>query len=122
MNRIKELRVINNLTQKELGEELGVNQTAVGKYERGELEPNINVIYKLCKLFLVSSDYLLGLEDDFGVKQFNETQSATLTSDEKRLLEAFNRLNDLEKKKLIDDAEFYANRHVRTHERTSIKK
>lgn len=122
MHKIKELRLSLGLTQKEFGSKISIDAHNIGDWERAKCEPSIDWLCKISDTFDVSVDYLLGREDDFGVKQFNETQSATLTSDEKRLLEAFNRLNDLEKEKLIDDAEFYANRHVRTHERSSIKK
>lgn len=120
--RIKELREEKGLTQAELANAIFTSQRNIGRWENAENEPTYSQLVKLADFFNVSIDFLVEREDDFGVKQFNETQSATLTSDEKRLLEAFNRLNDLEKEKLIDDAEFYANRHVRTHERTSIKK
>lgn len=66
MNRIKELRIDKNWTQAELGCMLGVNQTAIGKYERGELEPNIETLKKLCIIFDCSIDYLIGFADEFG--------------------------------------------------------
>lgn len=38
MVKLKELRQIKNLTQKQVADFLKCNQTAVGKYERGEYE------------------------------------------------------------------------------------
>lgn len=46
MNRIKELRTMQSLTQSDLAKKIGVNQSAVGKYEREELEPNITILKK----------------------------------------------------------------------------
>lgn len=61
--RIKELRQEKGLTQIQLAELLFTTQSTIGKYERGELQPNIEVIKNLCKIFEVSADYLLGLTD-----------------------------------------------------------
>lgn len=40
-NKIKELRQKKNLTQKELGEKLGITGRAVGHYENGVREPSL---------------------------------------------------------------------------------
>lgn len=61
--RIKELRQERGLTQIQLAELLFTTQSTIGKYEREELQPNIEVLKKLCKVFEVSSDYILGLSD-----------------------------------------------------------
>lgn len=61
--RIKELRQEKGLTQKQLAELLFTTQSTIGKYEREELQPNIEALKKLCKVFEVSSDYILGLSD-----------------------------------------------------------
>ncbi len=62
--KIKEERQSKGLTQKQLAELLSTTQGTVGKYEREELQPNIDVIKKLCEIFEVSADYLLGLSDN----------------------------------------------------------
>lgn len=67
MNRIKELRLNAGLTQKELANKLGCNQTAVGKYEREELEPNLDTLKKLSSIFECSVDYLISKEYNFCV-------------------------------------------------------
>lgn len=61
--RIKDCRQERGLTQAQLAELLSATQSTVGKYEREELQPNIDVLIKICKIFGVSADYLLGLED-----------------------------------------------------------
>ena len=62
MNRFKELRNKYGYTQKELADILFVNQIAVSQWERGVTTPNKASLTKLCELFHVSSDYLLGIE------------------------------------------------------------
>ena len=61
--RLKELRVENNYTQQQMAEKLGVRQQSYARYETGAGEPNLETVTKLCAIFDVSSDYLLGLSD-----------------------------------------------------------
>lgn len=61
--KIRELRQEKNLTQLQLAEMLDTTASTVGKYEREFLQPNVDMIAKLCKIFDVSADYLLGMKD-----------------------------------------------------------
>lgn len=61
--RLKTVRVECNLLQKDVCEELGVSLNCYASYEQGRTEPNLETLKKLCKLFDVSADYLLGLVD-----------------------------------------------------------
>jgi transcriptional regulator with XRE-family HTH domain len=62
--RIKYLRDINSIMQKDLAQEMGITTRALKYYEDDEREPNLKTIRFLCKYFNVSADYLLGLSDD----------------------------------------------------------
>lgn len=59
--RIKELRQDHDLTQKQVAEYLGIEQTVYSRYERGVNDMKIENLVKLCKLYKVSADYMLGL-------------------------------------------------------------
>ncbi len=61
--RLKELRLEENLSQTELAKRTGLTQTAIGKWEQNKRTPSIEVLYVLCRYFHVSADYLIGLED-----------------------------------------------------------
>ena len=61
--RLIEIRQEKGLTQTKLAQMLSTTQSTVGKYEREEIQPTVDVIIKICKMFEISSDYLLGLED-----------------------------------------------------------
>ena len=74
MLKLKELRKEKGLTQKEIGKIINCNQTAVGKYERGELEPSLDTLKKLADFFNCSIDYLVGCEDEFGVIKSEKTE------------------------------------------------
>lgn len=102
MNKIKELRLQADLSQKDLGEKIGVNQTAVGKYEREELEPNITILCKLANLFGCSIDYLVGRENDFGnIVVSNGASVPALTKEETWLLDMFRKLDEISQYKVL---------------------
>ena len=49
-NRIKAIRQRLHYTQKQFGELLGVNQSAVAQWESGETFPGTFQLYRLCEL------------------------------------------------------------------------
>lgn len=57
--RIAELRRDKMLSQKELGDMLGVSNKAVSKWERGEAMPQMKTIVKIAEIFGISPDELL---------------------------------------------------------------
>lgn len=61
--RLKELRLENNLSQKQLAEHIGVSDVAICRWESGLRIPNAENIKNIALYFGISSDYLLGLED-----------------------------------------------------------
>ena len=60
--RLKELRLENKLTQKQLAEKMNVSQTAIALWERGKREPDFYTLELLSNFFHVDVDYLLGRE------------------------------------------------------------
>ena len=100
MTRIRDLRVSKGFTQNALATLLECNQTAVGKYERGELEPNIDTLCKLSNIFNCSVDYLIGNSDDFGNVNVIEN-GAVLTKDEQTLLSCFQKLGPFEREAIL---------------------
>lgn len=63
MERIKMLREERNMTQKELAAAIGVDRTAIAKYETGASGAKSEVLEKLADYFQVSTDYLLERTD-----------------------------------------------------------
>ena len=62
--RIKKLRKEHKLTQSELGKIVGVQKSAIAKYERGEIiNLKRDTIEKLSKYFDVKPSFLMGMED-----------------------------------------------------------
>lgn len=56
--RIRELRQRARLTQQQLGEQLGVSAVAVGKWERGQTQPDIRSLTRMADIFGVTIDEL----------------------------------------------------------------
>lgn len=61
--KLKELRKIKNVSQKEVAKAVGITLSAYSNYEQGLRQPSYDILKNLCKYFDVSADYLLGLED-----------------------------------------------------------
>lgn len=59
LTMLKILRKKKKLTQREIAEALHISQTSVSKYERGESEPDIEMLIKLSDFFGVTIDYFI---------------------------------------------------------------
>ena len=60
--RIKALREARGWTQAELARRLNITRNGVNSWEQGLSMPSPACLVDLAKLFLVSTDYLLGVE------------------------------------------------------------
>ncbi len=61
--RIHELRKQRGWSQPAAGKMVGTSGAIIGRYERGEMTPSIEVARKLAKAFGVTLDYLVSDED-----------------------------------------------------------
>lgn len=103
---LKELRVNAGLTQKELAAKLGIGQSTIVGYEKGIREPTVSNLALYAKYFNVSIDYIVGLEDDFGVRvDDKEKKPDTLSAEERRLLEGYREINAAGKKLVMQTVE-----------------
>lgn len=82
------------MSQRRFAFELNVSQAMISKYERGEAEPDINMIKTIAKFFDVSTDYLLGMSDD------KHPIAPGLSKEEKEILFGFKKLDTIGKEKL----------------------
>ncbi|HRF35910.1 MAG TPA: helix-turn-helix transcriptional regulator [Clostridia bacterium] len=60
--RLKELRIENGYSQTDFGKLLNVSQDTISLWERDKSYPTTDCLYKICKTFSISADYLLGLD------------------------------------------------------------
>ncbi|HIW03873.1 MAG TPA: helix-turn-helix domain-containing protein [Firmicutes bacterium] len=61
--KLKECRLACELTQKEVARRLGVSQPVYNRYEKGICECTYLQLSRLCDIFDVSADYILGRQD-----------------------------------------------------------
>lgn len=60
LSRLTELRKLKGISQIELARELNVNQNTISRWEKGERDPNPDMLKTIAAYFNVSVDYLLG--------------------------------------------------------------
>lgn len=84
--RIKQLRIDNNLTQKDIADKLGMTPTGVSYWESGTAIPNYETLKKLANLFNVSIDYLTGNESNNKEKEVLFRKIGKVDDDKKDLL------------------------------------
>ena len=110
-DRIKFLREQCGMTQEELGEKIGVQKSAIRKYEKGSVE-NIkrSSIKIMADLFGVSPCYLMGWDEDEGkIKElseevkFIEKIQTQYGKEAIQMLSAFVQLNDVGKQKALEN-------------------
>ena len=90
-NRLKELRAKMGYTQSDLAKKLSLTRASVNAWEMGLAAPSTPFIVELSRLFHVTTDYLLGLEDCVIIRTDNLSDreiSAILN-----IVEAFNELH-----------------------------
>ncbi|MBQ8836296.1 MAG: helix-turn-helix transcriptional regulator [Clostridia bacterium] len=61
--RLYDLRVDNDMTQQDVADYLTCNRQVYARYERGIREIPVSMLIKLAKLYNVSTDYILGLDE-----------------------------------------------------------
>ncbi len=62
--RIRLLRELNNLTQREVAERLGISSRCYSHYEKGTRSLPVDVLEELSEFYHVSTDYLLERTDE----------------------------------------------------------
>lgn len=59
--RLKELRLARHLTQRDMARKFHLSDVGYGAWERGDTEPSIDNVIRLCQFFGCTSDSLIGL-------------------------------------------------------------
>ena len=106
--RIRELRLLADMSQEELGRRVGLQRAAINKYEKGRVTNiPIETIEQIAKVFDVSPTYIVGWDEEAhgnplaaevkvlqGVKRFYGSEGV-------ELLESFTNLNTKGRKRLL---------------------
>ncbi|MBQ4556367.1 MAG: helix-turn-helix transcriptional regulator [Clostridia bacterium] len=97
-NILRELLEDNNITQKQLAEELNIAATTVGNYIRGIREPDFEILKLVASYFNVTTDYLLDYRLDI-----------TKTHKEDELINIYRCLSDEKKELLLEQGKLLVN-------------
>ena len=97
-NRIRDLRIVHNMSQEQLAEKVGTTKQAISQYERGIRKPKYEILEAIADYFNVDYDYLIGKT----AKTTFLPQMLTIQMSKKefRLLDAY-RNADKDTKKII---------------------
>lgn len=90
--KIKHLRISNELSQVDLASKIDTHQSHIGRYERDESVPSALAIKKIAEIFNVSTDFLL-----YDSKSNNDPIDKELSV----LFQEANKLNDENKSFII---------------------
>ena len=85
--RLKDVRKDHQDTQETLAQKLGVSTPTVSKWEQGESDPSVSTLVRLCRLYDVSADFLLGLSDEDPL--FTRKRRAALSDKSREALRQF---------------------------------
>ncbi len=77
--RLRELRIQRGFSQVELAKKLGLSNSTISMYERGEREPDFDTLDLIGDFFNVDVNFLLGKED--GSRYYLEPQVAELAKE-----------------------------------------
>lgn len=99
MKQIKELRRIKGYSQAQLADMLGVSQATLSGWELDKWNPDMNMIYKIAKLFNVSMGYLLGWENE-------SLKPQTFYSDKSLPIELIESAKDLSPEEIAEVIDF----------------
>lgn len=67
--RMRIIRHLRGISQKEAAEAAGITQNAMSFYEKNKRTPGVDVVIKLAQLYNCSLDWLCGLSEIIGGKK-----------------------------------------------------
>ena len=96
---IRELRREMDCTQNKLADVLGVTQDSISLWENDKRIPDTHYIVEMAKFFDVTTDYLLGLTDEYKSVRFGAevNQARYLAPAEEMLLQKYREMSAKEK-------------------------
>ena len=100
--RLRELRTSAGLTQSQLAEKINLSKANVSKYEAGIVEPNLETLFLICKLFSVSADYLLGLNESKQATDNTSMAVPQISKDLAAIVKYYNQLSGNGQEKALE--------------------
>ena len=100
MNILKELRMESGLTQMQFAQAIGTSQKNISRWELGETEPSAYYLKKIAEFYKITTDYILGVEDDIGHKTYSAINNA-VTPEEWKIITAYRALSSTNKQMIL---------------------
>lgn len=97
-SNLKYLREQRRMTQQQLGDTLGLSQQIISRMELDRSKIQVDVLIRLADFFKVSTDYILGYEND---KEEEDAQICFVAGDDELktdIMSSVNRLEQLNKR------------------------
>ena len=90
-------------TQNKLADVLGVTQDSISLLENDKRIPDTQYIIEMAKFFDVTTDYLLGITDEYRSVRFGKEnkREIALTNEEIELLQKYRKMSEKEKTLLL---------------------
>ena len=105
LKNLKQLRGEKKITQRQLGEAIGVSQQSINKYENYEIEPDIRTLILMADYFETSIDYLVGHSDIR--RAIEPTAPFDLNADEARIIDGYRQLSAPQRESLHTITQLY---------------
>lgn len=96
---LKYLRLSKKLSRKDIEQKLGITERNIKSYELGTSKPSLDVLVKLADFYEVSTDYLLGREEQKFVEDASKMSDNEL---DKKLMQFFIQLPEKSKQGIRD--------------------
>ncbi|HAU5241099.1 transcriptional regulator [Clostridioides difficile] len=104
INRILDLMEKNNITAKQLTNDLEISNSSISDWKKGKGKPSSDAIVKMAEYFNVTTDYLL-----LGIT-CNKTNNINLTENEQEILSLLHKFNKRNQIKFISKVEDLADK------------
>lgn len=98
--RIVFLREERGISQKDLASALHITAATLSRYENNIYQPKLEFICEMCQILNTTSDFLLGFSMQYEPSSSHEQNSIFLTPEDKRLLNRYHKLSDINKSRV----------------------
>lgn len=112
INRILDLMEKNNITAKQLTNDLEISNSSISDWKKGKGKPSSDAIVKMAEYFNVTTDYLL-----LGIT-CNKTNNINLTENEQEILSLLHKFNERNQIKFISKVEDLADKMLEKENNT----
>lgn len=80
---MKNMRIIRGYSLKDVADRLGCSPNSLSNWEKGKISPPVDYVAKLCEIYDINANQLLGWETHPDLKAFIDTKKEILVELEK---------------------------------------